>query len=238
MCGRYVSPTEADMERYWALTDAQIRNPLAQRFNVAPTVSVPILFQEDGRLVLDAARWGLIPMWWDRPKPPSFTFNTRIEEAATKPMWREALKKTRCLVPAMGWYEWKEVEQVDPATGEVEKIKQPYFLHLPGRRMIAFAGLMSPRWDTPENTGLVYSCSIMTKEAEWPAVDVHTRMPVILPQPAHTAWLDPQQTDAGKVLEMAREVSVRDVEFYPVSTRVNHSKNEGAELLKPFFNTA
>jgi len=209
---------------------------LGQRFNVAPTTMVPFLYQSDGRLMLDTARWGLIPFCWDKPKPPNFTFNTRIEEAAIKPMWREALKKTLCLVPAIGWYEWKEAEQIDSATGEVKKIKQPYFIHLPGRRMIAFAGLMSPRWADAEKTGLVYSCSIMTKEAEGPAAEIHTRMPVILPQPAHAAWMDPEQTDAGKVLEIAREVAVRDVEFYPVSTRVNYSKNEGSELLEPFFN--
>ena len=59
-------------------------------------------------------------------------------------------------------------------------------------------------------------------------------MPVILPKDYESSWLDPEQTDAGKVLEKAREVTVRDVEFYPVSTRVNYSKNEGAELLEPF----
>lgn len=63
-------------------------------------------------------------------------------------------------------------------------------------------------------------------------------MPVILPHLAHLAWLDKEQTDAGKVLEMAREASVQQVEFYPVSTRVNYSKNEGAELLEPFPNPA
>ena len=67
----------------------------------------------------------------------------------------------------------------------------------------------------------------MTKEAEGPAAAVHPRMPVILPHLAHLAWLDKEQTDAGKVLEMAREASVQQVEFYPVSTRVNYSKNEG-----------
>ena len=56
----------------------------------------------------------------------------------------------------------------------------------------------------------------MTKEAEGPAAEVHTRMPVILPQPAHAAWLDPEQTDAGKVLEIASEVAVRQVEFHAV----------------------
>lgn len=237
MCGRYVSPTQADIERYWALTDAQIRNPLAQRFNVSPTKPVPIVFLEDGTPVIDRARWGLVPIWWKQPKLPPFTFNSRIEEAATKPMWREPLKKSRCLVPAMGWYEWKEAEQIDPATGEVKKVKQPYFIHLPAKEMFHFAGLMSKRRAENEQ-GYELSCSIMTKEAEGPAAEVHTRMPVILPQPAHAAWMDPEQTDAGKVLEIAQKVAVRDVEFFPVSTRVNYSKNEGAELLEPFPNPA
>jgi hypothetical protein len=43
MCGRYVSPTMAEMERYWELTDAQIRNPLGQLFNASPTTTVPML---------------------------------------------------------------------------------------------------------------------------------------------------------------------------------------------------
>jgi putative SOS response-associated peptidase YedK len=66
------------------------------------------------------ARWALIPFWWKQPKPPKFTFNTRIEEAATKPMWRQVVKTSRCLVPAVGWYEWQEVEVTDPATGDQE----------------------------------------------------------------------------------------------------------------------
>jgi hypothetical protein len=46
MCGRYVSPTQAEMERYWALTDEQTRNPYSQLFNVSPTATVPMLHLE------------------------------------------------------------------------------------------------------------------------------------------------------------------------------------------------
>jgi hypothetical protein len=63
MCGRYVTPTLAEMERYWALTDEQIRNPFGQLFNVSlfnvsPTVTVPMLRLESGRLELVPARLG------------------------------------------------------------------------------------------------------------------------------------------------------------------------------------
>ena len=106
MCGRYVTPTLAEMERYWALTDEQTRNPLGQLFNASPTATVPMLRLESGHLELVPARWGLIPFWWEEDKPPRNTFNTRSEEAATKPMWRIPASKARCLVPALGWYEW------------------------------------------------------------------------------------------------------------------------------------
>jgi putative SOS response-associated peptidase YedK len=118
----------AEMERYWALSDAVRRNPLhgyTQRFNIAPTVQIPVIYQDDEGTEIRFARWGLVPFFWSKPKMPPFTFNARIEEAATKPMWRQAVKTSRCLIPAIGWYEWKEVEVVDPVTGEIKKAKQP-----------------------------------------------------------------------------------------------------------------
>ena len=47
------------------------------------------------------------------------SFNARVEEAAGKPMWRDAWSRARCLIPAEGWYEWQAVERVDPAKFEV-----------------------------------------------------------------------------------------------------------------------
>ena len=107
MCGRYVSPEEAAIERFWNLSHTQRENPLGRRFNVSPASIVPmLLLGETGALELVGARWGLIPFWWKEAKPPRLTFNARSEEAATKPMWRHPAAKSRCLVPALGWYEW------------------------------------------------------------------------------------------------------------------------------------
>ena len=104
MCGRYVSPEEAAIERFWKLSQAQIRDPLTQRFNISPTALVPMLRLDDtGSLELIAARWGLIPFWWKDTKPPRLTFNARSEEAAVKPMWRHPAAKARCLVPGLAF---------------------------------------------------------------------------------------------------------------------------------------
>jgi putative SOS response-associated peptidase YedK len=233
MCGRYVSPEEAEIERFWHI-GRHNNNPFGRRFNVSPTSQVPLLRLDPdaGDIELAMARWGLIPFWWKKPKPPNFTFNARIEEAATKPMWRQVVKTSRCLVPALGWYEWKEVEVTDPLTGEIKKAKQPFFLHLPNNRLLAFAGVMLS-WTPSEGEPAMLTCSILTRAAEGPAADVHDRMPVILPDEAQSAWLDTKQTDSEKALVLAQEKAVTAVDHHSVATRVNNSKNQGAELIEP-----
>jgi putative SOS response-associated peptidase YedK len=237
MCGRYIFPTQAEMERYWQLTNAQIRNPVTQRFNAAPTTIVPMLrATPDGSIELVVARWGLIPFWWKEPKPPQNTFNARSEEAGSKPMWRIPAAKARCLVPALGWYEWKESECVDAETGELKKTRRPYFIRKIDREPMAFAGLMSRR--NVEGETAEFSCAILTRDAVGPVAQVHTRMPIALPKDAEAAWLSAELTDAALMIEFARDSALRDFMVHPVGTRANNAKREVEESAEPFENPA
>ena len=101
MCGRYVSPDQAAIERAWHI-GRHNSNPFVERYNVLPTTSVPVLRFHDGALELTSARWGFIPFWWKQAKPPQSTINARSEEAAGRPMWRHAFARSRCLLPALG----------------------------------------------------------------------------------------------------------------------------------------
>ena len=87
----------------------------------------------DGKLVAEPMQWGLIPGWWNKDELPTRTINTRADEAPEKPMWRAAVKNSRALVPAMGYYEWQGAKPP----------KQPYYIHLPGNELMCFAGLWS-----------------------------------------------------------------------------------------------
>ena len=51
---------------------------------------------------------GLIPSWAEDPKIGYSTINARAETVATKPAFREAFRKRRCLVVADGFYEWEK----------------------------------------------------------------------------------------------------------------------------------
>jgi putative SOS response-associated peptidase YedK len=204
MCERYVSPAQAEMERYWQLAPSQIRNPVVQSFEVSPTAVVPILYRGDtGLLELVVARWGLIPLWWKESKRPRNTFEARSEEAATKPIWRYPMTKSRCLVPAMGWFESKDAERPDPASGELRRSRERYLMRKMDREPMAFAGLMSRRnlnGEKPE-----FSCAILTRDALGPAAAIHDRMPVALARDAEAAWLDPELTDPALMIEFARD---------------------------------
>lgn len=213
MCGRYVSPDQASIERAWQIRrDSGLSFP--RRFNVQPTTVVPALYLDAGELALTGARWGLIPHWWKQEKPPTFTINARLEEAAGKPMWRDPLRRTRCLLPAEGWYEWQAL-----AGG-----KQPHYLRRSDGRPFCFAGLMST-WKEQ------LSCAILTRSAEGPATEIHDRMPVVLPDEAHAGWLDAGLRDAA---EYARAHALaREFMHYAVSKRVNNARNEGEDLIEP-----
>lgn len=235
MCGRYVSPDEAAIERAFHVgRGGNDPNPFVRRFNVLPTTDVPILRVDPaaGAMQLASARWGLVPHWWKQAKPPRFTINARSEEAAAKPMWRGPLRHARCLLPAEGWYEWQEVESIDPATGEVKRVKQPHYIRRPDARPFCFAGLLDA-WQPPGASAALQTCAILTKAAAGPVAKVHERMPVVIPDALHHAWLDPRLVDADGVMAMIKEHAATQFEHYAVSPRVNGREAEGESLIEP-----
>lgn len=196
MCSRYAFvPDESAWADYRSVFGSLADELLAQtaRPRLAPTDTVPVVVQQPGgappQIVL--ARWGFIPHWWSKPELPRLAFNARSEEAATKPMWRDALRRARCLIPATHWYEWQK------ALGR----KIPHRLTLEDGRGFMFAGLWS-LWRAP-------TCVILTMAATDAVVHVHDRMPIVLAPRAWLTWLDPGLTDSAAALALLREHSVR-----------------------------
>src|SRR5690348_10536973 len=113
MCSRYAfvpdSAAWADFRAVLAEIAADLL-ALPALPKIAPTDRAPIVIQQPGAPPqLIQARWGFIPHWWSKKELPRTAFNARSEEAAGKPMWRDALRATRCLVPATTWYEWQHL---------------------------------------------------------------------------------------------------------------------------------
>ena len=227
MCGRFVSREQAALEREYNI---KVRNPFERVYNAAPTMTLPVIrpVPGEGGDAKEAAgmRWGLIPGWWSQASLPTATINARSEEAATKPMWRGALRQTRCLVPALGWYEW----QVTPEG------KVPHFLHAPGKVGLSFAGLWS-EWKNPAGEAQL-SFAILTRAASPALLPVHTRMPLVLAPSTWDSWLAPWPKDAAARLAEHVEASLGEFEYYPVSRYVNAPRNQGERCIEPATNPA
>lgn len=218
MCGRYVSPADYIIEQYYG---ARIVNPFAEVYNAAPSMLLPVVRSVDGALVCEPMQWGLIPVWWSKEELPTHTINARSEDAAGKPMWRAAVKSTRAIIPARGYFEWKGAKPP----------KQPYFIHSPDGEPLSFAGLWS-EWQHPDRDPL-RTFAILTTAASPAMAEIHNRMPVVLPRAAWQAWLDPQQRDGGEAVQAAVGAAVGDMDTYPVSTYVNSVRNQGERTIEP-----
>src|ERR1700704_2940161 len=107
MCGRYaITSAPEAIRRLFGYLDQPNFPP---RYNVAPTQAVPIVRLAEGKRQFALVRWGLIPSWVKDPRTFSLLINARGESVIDKPAFRNAMKRRRCLFPADGFYEWKEV---------------------------------------------------------------------------------------------------------------------------------
>ncbi|TAJ94487.1 MAG: SOS response-associated peptidase [Gammaproteobacteria bacterium] len=229
MCGRLAVPGESAIAQFFQ-AERQSAQPFMRRFNVAPTAPVPIVIaRPDGLRAVQSARWGLVPHWWRESKLPGHTFNARSEEVREKPMWRNAIRNARCLLPAEGWYEWRMLEVVDRETGEVTNTKQPYFIHDATRPMIALAGLYSRRHEP--DAGFEYSSAVLTRAASPTLQAIHNRMPVVLREDDWRIWLGAQESPDA--IDAAIAGSEGELAFHPVSARVNNARIDGESLIAP-----
>lgn len=220
MCGRYTLSSPPDLVGELVGLDETPR--LRPRYNIAPTQLVPAVRQDPGGgRRLDELRWGLIPHWAKEASIGNRMINARVETAASKPAFRQAFRRRRCLLPADGFYEWK------PRRGA----KQPYLVRHREGRPFAFAALWE-RWADPQG-GDVESCTILTTDASETLAQIHERMPVILPPAAYEAWLDPGLDDVATLERLVARPDADELVFHPVSRWVNSPANEGPRCVEP-----
>jgi len=239
MCGRFVvAGATADLVAMFDVDRVADDLP-APSFNIAPTDRISIVldtvpkdaaeFDEPTRR-LEAARWGLVPPWAKDPKVGVTAFNARVETAAEKSHFSNAVKKRRAVVPATGYYEWKTVDGV----------KTPQFIYLPDGEPFVFAALYE-WWRNPEAAAdspdkWLLSSSVLTREATGRLAGIHDRMPVFLSPELIDEWLDPH-TEGGT--ELLDEVSYGGVEveervqFHEVDRAVGNVRNNTPSLIEP-----
>jgi putative SOS response-associated peptidase YedK len=212
MCGRATYKlTWEEIVALYRLTLGQPALNTRARHNVCPTTTIDTIVEPDGKRRLERMRWGLIPSWWSKPlkEMKLATFDARAETVATKPMFRSAFKRNRCLIPVSGYYEWQ-----DTPGG-----KQPwYFTARDGSPALTIAGLWD-EWTDKETLKRLKSCAMVITKPNKFVAEVHDRMPVLLTEKQFDPWLS---GEAG--VESLKPAPNNFLQKWPVSKRVNSSR--------------
>ncbi len=205
MCGRFANQlesTEAWEEYFGTPLTAEFLEEVAIGYNIAPTQMIPVM-TKDGWL---ATRWGMIAPWASEIATKYATFNARSETITEKATFKNAgAAGQRCIVPAIGYYEWKVTEDG----------KQPYFVNAASDAPLCFGGLYEPARES-----ICASCTIITLPASDAMAPLHHRMPLMFHDP--NVWLE-SDSFGGHLTKLS---------WHAVDKAVNNPRNQGAELIQ------
>lgn len=227
MCGRFTLHTEREVLAHRFRVPLEELSDLAPRYNVAPTQAVLVVrAAESGREAL-RMRWGLVPEWAKEPEKLPSMINARAETAASRPAYRVAFRRRRCLIVADGFYEWGPGE---PGSDR----RSPFWLALETDEPFGMAGIWSA-WRPPGEPDAPprLTCSILTVAASESVARVHDRMPAILAPEAEDRWLDPELRDPSSLSRLLAVGPAPPLRVVPVSRRVNSPRNDGPDLILP-----
>jgi putative SOS response-associated peptidase YedK len=248
----------------------RVAEPLKADYNVAPTKPVYAVLTRDGSRKEDASRrqqdaqaaassaaevqpgvagvarelrvvrWGLVPFWAKDPKIGSRMINARAETVDSKPAFRHAFKRRRCLLPADGYYEWQRpdgTESDEPGgSAKAGGAKQPYFITREDGQPLAFAGLYELWRDAalPDDheRAWLWTATIITTSATDDLGKIHDRMPMVISPDRWSDWLDPACDDPADVMALLAPAASGGLISYPVSTAVNSVRNNGPQLIE------
>jgi putative SOS response-associated peptidase YedK len=251
MCGRFVSARQRQelIDEFRVELD-HVTEDLAPDYNVAPTdpiYAVMTRADSDDRepdrpdrpgtphpaRQLRRVRWGLVPSWAKDPSAGGRLINARAETVATKPSFRSAFARRRCLIPADGFYEWRPLG----GTEHGRPRKQPYFISRADGGVMAFAGLYELWRDSSAPAGhpasWLWTATIITTRATDDLGHIHDRMPMVIDPAQWADWLDPGRRDPDGLLEVMVPAVSGGLETRPVSTAVNSVANDGPALIAP-----
>ena len=217
MCGRFTI-AKKQQEILSAFPYLLLREWYGPRFNVAPSQSVPVILNESPS-ELNWARWGLLPAWARDESIGSRLFNARAETVATKPAFRDAFRRQRCLILADGFFEWVKI----PGTTR----RKPYYIQMKDRSIFTFAGLWS-RWRDPGGQDRLTS-TVITTTPNAVMRPLHDRMPAIVAPEDRAAWLAGGDAAAALLHPFADDA----LEAHAVSDAVNKAGVDDPSLLLP-----
>src|SRR5436190_51649 len=223
MCGRYTltDPDPRRIRARFGLTEsAKIEEE--PRYNIAPTDPVlAIRRTDDGAREIGRLRWGLVPGRWAEKRSGPPLINARAETLQSQPAFSESFHERRCLIPADGFYEWRDDERG----------KTPIWINRPDGDLFAFAGVWAAL-PSRDGSGELHSCAIVTCEPNGLIRPIHDRMPVVLDPDLEADWIEPGAAEE-ELMRLLRPAPEGLLVARDVGDSVNDVRGDGPHLIEP-----
>jgi putative SOS response-associated peptidase YedK len=189
-----------------------------RRWNACPSQELLVIRQnaKTGERSLDLLKWGLVPYWCKDPKGGRKPINAKSETVARQPMFRDAYRLRRCILPVDGFYEWESTKGG----------KQPYAIAMKDGSPFGIAGIWE-NWKDPATGEWVRTFALITTPSNELVARIHDRMPAILKPEHYERWLGPE----GDPADLLAPFPAEPMTMWPISQRVNSPRNDDAELL-------
>ncbi|MEX2324315.1 MAG: SOS response-associated peptidase [Nitriliruptoraceae bacterium] len=226
MCGRYsASSSPEQVAAHFSVTDVAVSD-YRPRYNVAPSVKVLSIVEDEESRRLGLLRWGFVPKWAKQIGGKGQPINARIETVVDSRMFAASFARKRCIIPADGFFEWQDRGKSRP--------KQPYYIADPNSEPLAFGAIWTSWRDpaTPENDP-TFSMAIITTAARGAMTQIHDRMPLMLPATLWSDWLTADTDDAPHLVEAVTALGPPTLRATAVTSLVNSVRNDGPELITP-----
>lgn len=192
------------------------------RYNISPAARVPVIVSRDGKPAIEQMIWGFVPAG-AKDTNSIFrykTFAAKSEKILETHTYRTAVRSQRCLIPANGFYEWK-----NSTSG-----KKPFYIQLDHSELFAMAGIYSEWTDVAGETHRI--CAVVTIDSETDNDLVPSRLPVIVDEADEALWLDPDVSDLSTLFQIMRPIDASRLRIHPVGDAINSTKVDTPTLIE------
>ena len=214
MCGRFVN-TEKKENIQKLFSSSELINYSDLSYNISPSSLINVIYKDNKKLYIDNLFWSY-SFLNKQNNITQFVINARIETIVSKYLFKESFIKRKCLIISNGYFEWKKIDNN----------KQPYFISIPKNELMFFGGIWRQEINNNIKSNVV---CIITKEANENLSKIHSRMPLIM---SHNEGMDFLNDDDNRFLEKNKSVIEDDIDYFPVSKKVNNPKNNDENCIK------
>jgi putative SOS response-associated peptidase YedK len=216
MFDRYSLAANADqIKAFFSVDPHGLGRP---RYNAAPAQLLPAITL--GSVGLSHFYWGTAPEWSKNKPIGEKIINTRVEQIIERPTIQKQLKKSRCIVPADGFYGWKKIGK---------KSAIPYRFELKPKGLFAIAGL----WDEydDEEGNMIHTFTVITVPTVGTAAGICERMPAILSKDEMSVWMNAESSEQ-QLIDCIHPYA-DNLEVFSVSPKIADVKADDATMIMP-----